>query len=224
MTNKLIQRINEVKRSGDLFKEQKNQTKLTNDMVVFIPKVRELYATYKTIYGQYINLRKILIDYSLDFQTLQNDLAQISTKMNNDSFDIDAINRVLSSLNRYYQDMSKNWKTYYNSRISAVDSMIEILGDLVKDMPEIQTMSRLRSELERGSIASIDTLECLRQYLKYNEVLADKLQLDDHIVRFLKLLSKDGKVILDLLDDEVLKWLKSTRFSEKLFIFPKIRK
>lgn len=125
------------------------------------------------------------------------------------------------SKNTYVQ-INEYWKQFYQEKTSGILSLLDTVKEIIEDKQKTQyTINKIK----KGFLWNTEenNLMLMRTGLKEASIILNKLELDDNIVAFIKLVG-DGSATLANLTKEIIDWIQRENLSEKLTIGFKSKK
>ena len=218
VSNTLITRINEVRFAGKSYKDANILKDKKLEIESFILPYRNICDNFDIIKIGYRNLRKIGIEPQIDFLILSNNIKYLKDKVKRDEFDRILLNTIKKDVNNINSELKVCWKKYIKEQTSAIDGVLESLGELIAYIPEKILLQEQENIFSKSEIGESKAVNALTQYRNIYDSLMNKLNLSENILEFIKLLTSGNRVTLVDLTPEVFEWMKSSEFAKKITI------
>ena len=215
-SNTLIKRINEVRFAVKSYKNANILKDKKLEIESFITPYREICNSFDDIKIGYKNLKNINVDIEIDFLTLSNNINYLKQKVNNDEFDRILLNTIKKDINNINSELKVYWRKYIREKTSAIDGVLESLGELIDDMPEKILLQEQKNIFSKSSVGEKKAVAALVEYRNIYDTLMSKLNLSENVLEFIKSLTSSNKVTLFDLTPEVFEWIKSSEFAKKI--------
>lgn len=216
ITNSLIRQINYVTEAGESYKNSNILKNKKTEIESFLPTFKDLMQRTHELNSSYVALKNIVHEVNVNFSLIINNCEQLKNKAQHDEYDKPLVTATKKEVDRIYNELQKVWKAYINDRTSSIDVVLDTLGTLLSDMPEIQMMQNKKKVFIFAKIGSSAAVEAINEYEIMYESLMGKLNLSEDVLSFLKLLTSGKAVTLNDMSANVYEWIKSSGFAGKI--------
>lgn len=112
--------------------------------------------------------------------------------------------------------MRAEWETYYLNKTQQLIAMLNTVKEITPDRVYTQ---QVINRIGKGTAwtSSHDNIQLFKSGLRDGEEVVHKLQLNNKILRFIKMVGQ-GTVTIAQLDTEILEWIKKERLESKFLI------
>lgn len=215
-TNTLISRIKEVTSAGEAYKNS-NLLKNRKDEIErsFAPVYTRMNTKFNDVFNCYNNLAKICI-LTIDFMPIKENIKSVKVKILNDDFDKILAASISRDIDKIEAELLRVWRSYISRKTASITGVLETLDKLIVGTPEKEKLDRAKSIFEDADIGSQLAVRTLEEYISTYNVLISKLNLNDSILVFLKLLASGKTVTLNDMSRETYDWIKTSGFDKKI--------
>lgn len=217
ITNTLINNINDVRISGESYKNRNILKDRKNEIENFLVPFSDVCQQFETMQRNYYSIKKTC-KVEINLSTIRTLIIQLQSKVKVNDYTKYQVRTLKIEIENINNDLIRSWGNYISEKTSPIDTVIETLGTLISDLEEKKQMQYKKYAYMKALPGSQEAINAIDDYVKLYESLMNKLQLKESVLIFIKLLTSQKPVTLSDMSDEVYDWIKTSGFAGKINI------